>query len=144
MILDFSRWRIRSHDSNYYLYIYILLLKLHFNLPVVNSLSHFPPQVQSKIFLFLTLRFFFFSSSYSIKILLLRKPETFSFLFLFLVAEMFHKYQFFLTLVKIFPLPLGFTQSPYYLSSRKIYCNETRKQFIFDESKCTERKRLII
>lgn len=98
----------------------------------------------NRVFLFLTLRFFFFSSSYSIKILLLRKPETFSFLFLFLVAEMFHKYQFFLTLVKIFPLPLGFTQSPYYLSSRKIYCNETRKQFIFDESKCTERKRLII
>lgn len=97
----------------------------------------------NRVFLFLTLRFFFFSS-YSIKILLLRKPETFSFLFLFLVAEMFHKYQFFLTLVKIFPLPLGFTQSPYYLSSRKIYCNETRKQFIFDESKCTERKRLII
>lgn len=141
MILDFSRWRILTIQIIICIYIYycwnyisiyqLLILFLIFLLKF------------NRVFLFLTLRFFFFSS-YSIKILLLRKPETFSFLFLFLVAEMFHKYQFFLTLVKIFPLPLGFTQSPYYLSSRKIYCNETRKQFIFDESKCTERKRLII
>lgn len=49
-------------------------------------------------------------------------PESFPFLFR-AVARVFHKYQFFLTLVKIFafsPSP-GFTQSSYYLSSRKIY-----------------------
>lgn len=129
-----------SHDSNYYLYIYITV-EITFSIYQLLILFLIFLLKFNRVFLFLTLRFFFFSS-YSIKILLLRKPEIFSFLFLF--AEMFHKYQFFLTLVKIFPLPLGFTQSPYYLSSRKIYCNETRKQFIFDESKCTERKRLII
>lgn len=95
-----------SHDSNYYLYIYITV-EITFSIYQLLILFLIFLLKFNRVFLFLTLRFFFFSS-YSIKILLLRKPETFSFLFLFLVAEMFHKYQFFLTLVKIFPLPLGF------------------------------------